>query len=104
MPRTKMKLQPLLPSDRENPVGLPAALELRILAHVQDDFKPLRDLLGEVSKATLYRHVDRLLALGFLKRRGNEYGLSKSRVADLLRRNATSTAIRIVPEASQNPV
>lgn len=50
----------------------------RILEFVRDDYSSLKGLLEEIPRTTLYRHLDRLLALGYVRRRGSEYRMTES--------------------------
>ncbi len=65
------------PTDRLDVVSI------RVLDHVRDDYRKLAELLAEVPKPTLYRRVDRLLALGFLRRRGETYRATETGMAAL---------------------
>jgi hypothetical protein len=48
-------------------------IDRAVLEHCQEDFQPVTALKGQIPSGTLYRHVGRLVALGWLEKRGPRY-------------------------------
>ena len=48
-------------------------IDRAVLEHCQEDFHPVTALKGQIPAGTLYRHVKRLVSLGWLEKRGTRY-------------------------------
>ena len=70
VPAGRPQVPPLAPAAAVATCG---ALSARILKHTLDGYRGVTQLLGEVKKSTLYRHIRKLCGLGYLKRKGDEY-------------------------------
>ena len=54
------------------------AIDRAILELGLDDFHPLKSLRGRIAQGPLYRHVLRLLKLGWLQKQGTLYQTTES--------------------------
>ena len=48
-------------------------IDRAVLEHCQEDFQPVTALKGPIPAGSLYRHVGRLVALGWLEKQGSRY-------------------------------
>ncbi len=81
-------------------------IDRAILECCRDEFRPLKPLLEQVPKGTLYRHAKRLVRLGWLRKEGGRYRTTEAgrrQVAESQRGRGWNALERIYPPLAEVP-